>query len=288
MDHDRSSSPLTDEQRVSLIAYLAEQCGLEEVRFTGGEPLLHPTLIDLIGAVRAAAPSLEIAMTTNGQRLAGMASSLRGAGLDRLNVSLDTLDAKRYRGLTGGDLPSVLAGIERAAAVGLTPVRINTVVLSGVNDGELGRLAAWAGGRGLELRFLEVMPIGPAAGFNRRHFVSAERIRQALARRYTVIDRGRESGSTARRYLLVDGAGPIEVGIIAPVSEPFCGDCRRMRLTADGRLFRCLLDPRSVDLAEHLRGSAPSSTISSALETALKAKARAGSQQPTPMIQLGG
>jgi cyclic pyranopterin phosphate synthase len=279
---------LSTAQRVRLIAFLTGECGLEQVRFTGGEPLLAPDLIELVDATRALAPEVDIALTTNGQRLGRLAEPLRAAGLNRLNVSLDTLDPQRYHTLTGGELGPVLEGIQTAGAVGLERIKINTVVLRGVNEHELERLVEWSASRGYEQRFLEAMPIGPAADFNRRHFVSQAQVLDRLARHYEVADEGRTAGSTARMFTLSRNGQTRRAGIVAPVSQPFCGDCGRIRLTADGRLFPCLLDPRSIDLAPHLQADLDSEVLRDVLHAALRTKAPAGSTQTSPMVQLGG
>jgi len=271
-----------------LIDFLTRECALRQIRFTGGEPLLHHSLIELIAATREIAPHLNIAMTTNGQRLKQLAKPLRAAGLDRLNISLDTLDGEVYRRLTGGDLKPVLEGIDQAAQEGFDPIKINMVVLRDINHHELSRLVRWSAERGFVMRFLEAMPIGPAAEFNRKHFVSQHEMLSSLAGHYQVCDLGRSPGATARRYALTSGKSRVEVGIVAPVSAPFCGDCRRMRLSSEGRLFPCLLDSQSVDLAPHLWAEEPSCVLRIMIRVVLKAKAPTGRGQTRPMIQLGG
>ncbi len=287
-EQSRQDFELTDEQRIRFLRMLVGRCGLRQVRFTGGEPLLHPTLAGLIAAARRLSPGLQIAITTNGQRLHDLVPTLRRAGLDRLNVSLDTLDADRYHDLTRGDLAAVHRGLRTARRAGLHPIRVNAVVLAGVNDEELPNMVRWAGSRSIQLRFLEAMPIGPAADFNRKHFVSAAQILERLGRDFRVLDAGRSTGSTAHQYRLAGRRGETEIGIIAPVSRPFCGDCRRMRLTADGRLFPCLLDSRCIALRPLLAGVEDDDAVCAALAAGIAGKAAAGSVQHVQMVQLGG
>ena len=281
---------LTDEQRLEIVEYLYARRGLRQLRLTGGEPLLHSTIVSLIARIRELAPALSLAMTTNGYRLASMARALRDAGLDRLNISLDVIDSVRYRSLTGGCLDDVVQGIDAAVAAGFPPPKLNAVVLSGINEGELAGIARWAFARSLEIRFLEAMPIGPAAGFNRRHFVPASRIRRRLESRFVLSAMRRNSGETAARYRAESPDQSGILGIIAPLSESFCGQCRRMRLTADGRLFPCLLDTRSVNLNDcRQNGRLVPERVDELIEAAVRGKNASGSlYQDSPMIALGG
>lgn len=229
-------------------------------------------------------------MTTNGWRLKSLAAGLRAAGLDRLNISLDSIDPGVYRTLTGGELAPVLDGINAAMAAGFPPPRLNAVVLSGVNDHLLPEMVSWAIQRGMELRFLEAMPIGPAADFNRSHFVPAGRIKDILKNRYSLVALPRRPGETAARFAVRGESIVGTIGIIAPVSEAFCGQCRRIRITADGKLFPCLLDARFVDLsscwddAGFQAGKADDLMID-----AVSGKRSSGvMRQDTSMIALGG
>ncbi|GJQ25353.1 MAG: cyclic pyranopterin monophosphate synthase [Phycisphaerae bacterium] len=240
---------LSDDQRLDLIRFLHDSYGLTRLRLTGGEPLLHRSLVMLIDRIRSTFPALAIAMTTNGGRLKSMAVALRRAGLDRLNISLDSMEPATYRTLTGGRLAPVLDGIDAAVAAGFPPPRLNAVVLAGINDHQLPGMVSWAVQRGLELRLLEAMPIGPAASFNREHFVPARRFKDILQQHIELTPLPRHPGETAMRFAVRTGALRGTIGIIAPLSESFCGQCRRIRITADGRLFPCLLDSHFVDLA---------------------------------------
>ncbi|HKQ46576.1 MAG TPA: radical SAM protein [Phycisphaerae bacterium] len=281
---------LSDAQRVDLVRLLYEAHGLKQLRITGGEPLLHPTLAPLLSAIRSAAPNLEIAMTTNGQRLAQTARVLHRAGLDRLNVSLDTLAPERYRNLTGGELRPVLEGLESAVAEGFPAPKINVVALRGVNDDELARLAQWAFRRGFEIRFLEAMPIGPAANFNRAHCLLGSEIKKRLGADFELRPLPRQAGETAARFTAVSEFGEGIIGIIAPLSESFCSQCRRIRVTADGKLFPCLLDSRHVDLSSCWRsGAFQARRAMSLVCDVVNGKKQAGPlRQDTAMVSLGG
>jgi len=284
------SPVLSDCQRLELVRWLYDRFGLRQIRLTGGEPLLHPSIDSLIAAIRGAAPELSVAMTTNGCLLSRSAVRLRAAGLDRLNISLDTLDARRYRDLTGGNLADVLAGIDAACDAGFAPPRINTVVLRGINESELPELARWAFLSGYEIRFLEAMPIGPAAEFNRAHFVSTVEIRRSLGACFELAPLPRAAGDTAARYRARNGSSAGVLGIIAPISESFCGQCRRIRVTADGMLYPCLLDSRCVDLRPAwANGAFDESAAAERVRTAIAGKRPVGpARQATAMISLGG
>ncbi len=280
---------LSDQQRAEFTAFLWRRYGLARIRFTGGEPLMHESLASLIALVHALCPGLTLAMTTNGRRLAEHAADLRAAGLHRLNVSLDTLDAATYRSLTGGSLADVLAGIEAAQRAGFAPPKLNAVALRDVNDADFVELATWAMRRGSEMRFLEAMPIGPAAEFARLHFVPAREIRAHLAAVFDLQPLPRAPGETAERYLATGTGASGIIGIIAPVSEPFCASCRRIRLVVDGRLYPCLLDQRFVDMTVAWRDGAFDEQGAAALiESAVAAKAPSGRVQPRAMVSIGG
>jgi len=285
----RELAGLTDDQRVDLVRYLHERCGLKQVRITGGEPLLYPQLESLVAGIRLAAPDLSIAMTTNGRLLYQRGFDLRHAGLDRLNISLDSLDPNLYHKITGGDLDDVLRGIESAMYVGFSAPKINTVVLRGVNDHEIGDLATWALRRGLEIRFLEAMPIGPAREVNRRGFFSGAEVQARLSERFALQPLPYEPGETARRYYASDASCSGVIGVIAPVSNPFCTGCRRMRLTAAGGLYPCLLDDHNTSMTPlWSNGAFDERAAGRLLQDSLSLKQPRGGQQSTAMIQLGG
>jgi len=283
-------SNLSDTQRLEFIEYLYERRGLRQLRLTGGEPLLHKSIVELVARIRNAAPNLSLAMTTNGQTLSKFAIDLRRAGLDRLNISLDTLDPQRYESLAGGRVDRVIRGIDAAIDAGFPPPKLNSVVLRGYNDEQLVNLTEWAFERSMEIRFLEAMPIGPAAYFNRRYFVSASEIRKILADRYHLTSIPRNRGETATRFHAVRSAVGGTIGIIAPMSESFCGQCRRMRLTADGKLFPCLLDSRYQDISPCWQHSAfQVNWADELIDQSIAGKKLTGEfQQESAMVTLGG
>lgn len=287
--HDGAGGSLSDAQRVEFVRFLHQRYGLSQVRVTGGEPLLYRRVVSLVDSLRHAAPDIVIAMTTNGQRLEQQARDLRRAGLDRLNVSLDSIDPMRYRQLTGACLDNVLNGLKSARAAGFDPPKINTVVLRGLNDTELPVIAEWAMTHGSEIRFLEAMPIGPAADINRRLFVPAAETRDRLAEKFDLRPLRYTMGETARRYAAGNERCSGVVGFINPVTQPFCSACRRIRLTADGQLFPCLLDDRSVDVTPLWHDDAFDPVAAHRLvHGALADKKPQGGSQGVAMIKLGG
>ncbi len=278
-----------DQQRVAFVRLLRERYGLTQVRITGGEPLLHRKIVSLVASLKSSIPGISLAMTTNGRLLYQMGVDLYRAGLDRLNISLDSLDPACYRRITGATIDHVLEGMESARFVGFPPPKINTVVLRGLNDGEIADLACWAWKQGSEIRFLEAMPIGPAAEGNRRAFVSAAEIRAKLAERFNLEPLPRRPGETAQRFRASNDSCQGIVGLISPVSESFCADCRRMRLTADGKLYPCLLDDRCVDLrSAWSEGRLDGNKMNDLVRAAVNGKQAQGSVQTVSMIKLGG
>lgn len=286
---DCPARELSDERRAEFVSFLYHAFDLTQVRITGGEPLLHTSVTSLIEALRRSAPELNIAMTTNGRLLADRCKELRSAGLDRLNVSVDSIAPERYRRITGGNLGDVLAGLEAAAAAGFPSPRINAVVLRGHNDDEVVDLVRWAFSRGSEIRFLEAMPIGPAAEANHRGFVSAAEVRRRIGEYFALTPLPIGRGETARRWLAEKGKTRGIVATIAPVTEPFCSQCRRLRLTADGRLFPCLLDNRCESLeSTWTDGSFNPERATRIVLSAVRHKLFNGGAQTTSMVALGG
>jgi cyclic pyranopterin phosphate synthase len=234
--------------------------GVDELRLTGGEPLLRADL-PLLVRMLAALPGLrEIAMTSNGVLLAEHAVALRDAGLQRLTVSLDTLDAATFRLLSRrDDLPRVLRGLEAARAAGFTGVKLDTVVIAGVNDGELPALLDFARGIGAEIRFIEYMDVGGATQWSPEHVVSRAGMLDRLQRSHGAIRAlPRTDSAPAERFELRDGT---TFGIIASVTRPFCSTCDRSRLTADGMWFTCLYATNGTDLRELVRGGADGAAL---------------------------
>jgi cyclic pyranopterin phosphate synthase len=287
---------LTGDEISRLIRIGVVMLGIREVRFTGGEPLLRRDLDSIIARTAALAPRPEISLTTNGIGLARRAVALRAAGLDRINVSLDTLRPEVFRKLARRDrLSDVLEGLAGAAAAGLTPVKVNTVLMRGLNDGEAVTLLAYCLARGYELRFIEQMPLDAQHGWKRADMVTADEIFGALSAAFTLTpDEGRARGSAPAETFLVDG-GPARVGVIASVTRPFCGSCDRVRLTADGQVRNCLFARSESDLRSALRSGASDEEIALRWQAAVASKLPGhGINDPSflqpdrPMSAIGG
>jgi cyclic pyranopterin phosphate synthase len=242
------------EEIAEIVRTFVRTAGLGVVRLTGGEPLLRGGLSELVRQL--AATGVEVALTTNGHLLPAYAAELREAGLSRVNISLDTLRAEAYATLTGGgEVEAALAGIEAAGIAGLHPIKVNTVVLRGVNEDELPALVRFARARGLSLRFLEAMRIGELRKGHAERFVSLGEMLRHLGEEFEVDLGPHPEGATARPARLKDrGTGEeTTVGFIPSESAPFCRTCRRLRLTSRGRLLACLLSDRGVDLRSWVR-----------------------------------
>jgi GTP 3',8-cyclase len=266
---------LTDDEVVRLIGIAVTHFGVDEVRFTGGEPLLRRGLVDILAATTALRPRPRTALTTNALGLQRVAPALARGGLDRVNVSLDTIRRETFAEIARRDrLPDVLAGLEAAAANGLTPVKINAVLLRGVNDDQAGELLRWSIDHGYELRFIEQMPLDAQHVWRRDTMVTADEIFERLAEEFTLTPADEERGSAPAERFLVDG-GPATVGVIASVTRPFCGDCDRVRLTADGQVRNCLFAREESDLRTPLRDGADDEEIAARWRSAVAVK-RAG------------
>ena len=248
-------SGLMTADEIVRVAGIAAASGITTFRLTGGEPLLRTDVVDIVrrlAAISGPHGPVEIAMTTNGIRLADMLPDLAAAGLDRLNISIDTLDRERFRELTRRDrLEDVRAGIAAAAASGLRPLKLNAVAMRGVNDDELVDLVEFALAHGAQMRFIEQMPLDAGHTWDRRQMVTRDEILTAVRARWDLEPVPGRGGAPAERFLL-DG-GPASVGVIASVTAPFCGDCDRLRLTADGQLRNCLFSLDEYDLLPVLR-----------------------------------
>ncbi|MFJ9562018.1 GTP 3',8-cyclase MoaA [Streptomyces fuscichromogenes] len=287
---------LTDDEIVRLIDIAVRLLGVEEVRFTGGEPLLRPGLVGIVQRVAALAARPRMSLTTNGIGLRRTATALKAAGLDRVNVSLDTLRPAVFRTLTRRDRhQDVLDGLRAAHDAGLTPVKVNTVLMPGMNEDEAPDLLAWALAHGYELRFIEQMPLDAQHGWKRDSMVTAGDILASLSTRFDLTPEDTDDrGSAPAERWLVDG-GPHRVGVIASVTRPFCAACDRTRLTADGQIRTCLFAREETDLRSALRSGAPDEEIARAWRLAMWGKkAGAGLDDPTfvqpdrPMSAIGG
>ncbi len=287
---------LTDAELVRLIGLAVTRLGITEVRFTGGEPLLRRGLAEIIAQVAAVRPRPEISLTTNGIGLERLAGPLHAAGLDRINVSLDTLSADVFVQLARRDrLADVLAGLKAAAATGLAPVKVNTVLMRGVNDHEAVPLLRYCLAHGYQLRFIEQMPLDAQHGWRRAEMITADEILASLSAEFTLTpDDPADRGSAPAEEFLVDG-GPAKIGIIGSVTRPFCGACDRIRLTADGQLRNCLFARDENDLRSPLRAGATDDELAAHWLDCIKAKLPGhgindpGFLQPTrPMSAIGG
>jgi cyclic pyranopterin phosphate synthase len=246
---------LQDDELLSVIGIAAE-LGVTKLRLTGGEPTVRPRIVDLVRRIAAIPGITDVAMTTNGILLEALAGPLADAGLTRINVSLDTLDPEKFRRITrGGHVDRVLAGISAGERAGLRPTKLNAVVVRGFNEDDVAALAALTLDRPWEVRFIEVMPFGTVADVADAGIVKSD---ETMARIEAVLGRLEPLDLTgyqpARTYRLPDAAGTL--GFISPVSEPFCANCGRIRLTADGRLRLCLLRDDEEDLLTPLRAGA--------------------------------
>lgn len=250
-----TKSALDDGRLLDLVWHIHQVRPLKKIRLTGGEPLIRPGLISLVGRLRRFLPVTELCLTTNGSLLSRLAQPLRDAGLDKLNISLDVADAGRFKELTGGDLGRVHAGLDAANRAGFEGLKLNAVLQRSCGSEEqLAGLVAVAREHCCEIRFIELMPMGGAADlFLREHLPATEALAR-LCRRHTHVGRLDFQG-TAQRHLFRDGDALFPVGLISPISHPFCDTCNRLRLDSRGRLFSCLRESDGTDLALLLRDS---------------------------------
>ncbi|HYP73722.1 MAG TPA: GTP 3',8-cyclase MoaA [Microbacterium sp.] len=268
----RTSILTVDE--IERVARVAAASGVTTFRLTGGEPLLRADIVEVVRRLAAIRTpdggAIDLAMTTNGIRLAELLDPLREAGLRRLNISIDTLDRNRFRELTRRDrLDDVLAGIAAAAASDLRPLKLNAVAMRGVNDDALADLVAFALDHDAQLRFIEQMPLDAGHTWDRSSMVTRAEILDALAERWTLTPVPGRGGAPAEKWAL-DG-GPATVGVIASVTAPFCGQCDRLRLTADGQLRNCLFSTGEYDLLPELRGAAAVGSGDAGVDAVLRA-----------------
>lgn len=270
-------------EELSEIAAAAAACGVKKIRLTGGEPLVRRGLIELVRQLRAIPGVEELCLTTNGSLLPRLARPLREAGLDRLNISLDTLRPDRFAAMTRlGTLRDVLDGIQAAEAAGFENLKLDTVLIGGFNDDEIEDFVDLSRDRPWELRFIELMPMGPCAGWDRSCFLPCD----------TVLDRvpeleAIEAQGVARRYRLPGARGT--VGLISPVSHDFCADCRRIRVTADGKLKGCLHSREEISL-RGLHGEALTDAVRQGIfhKPERHHLAERASDTPRNMNQIGG
>src|SRR6516165_1418420 len=287
---------LTDDEVVRLVRIGVEQLGIREVRFTGGEPLLRRGLAGIVARTAALRPRPEISLTTNSIGLTRTAAPLRVPGLDRVNVSLDTLRPETFRKLARRDrLPDVLDGLAAAAEAGLAPVKVNAVLMRDLNDAEAGPLLRFCLDHSYELRFIEQMPLDAQHGWRRENMVTAEEILESLSAEFSLTpDDAGTRGSAPAETFLING-GPARVGVIGSVTRPFCGACDRVRLTADGQVRNCLFARTESDLRGPLRAGASDADLAEAWRRAVAVKLPGhGINDPSflqpdrPMSAIGG
>ena len=249
-------------EEIDRFAGIFIDLGVEKIRLTGGEPLLRKNLPDLISMLSMR--DVEIAMTTNGVLLPRYAPALSAAGLDRVTVSLDAIDESTFAAITdsGHTVASVIAGIEAAESVGLGPIKINTVVKKNSNEDEILDLIERFSNRDIAIRFIEYMDVGTTNGWSMEEVVTAEEIRSIIGADEQIAPD--KKSDVAKRYRLAKGG---EIGIISSVTEPFCGDCTRARLSADGRLFTCLFSSKGADLLSMMRDGLTDKELAETIET---------------------
>jgi GTP 3',8-cyclase len=249
--------------------------GIEKIRLTGGEPMLRRDIETIIRKLSRLKESglTDLALTTNGYFLPDRAQSLKDAGLDRVTISLDSLKQDVFKRMTGVDvLDRVLAGIAAAKTAGLEPIKINAVIVRGHNEDEVADFAAFAREYDVQMRFIEFMPLDSGHEWARKDVVSGKEIRDRISERFPLVKRAVNRGSeTSSRYRFVDGA-PGEIGIIAPVTEPFCGACSRIRLTADGQIRTCLFSTVEHSLRDVVRSGATRDEIVDYIESVILKK----------------
>jgi GTP 3',8-cyclase len=287
---------LTDDELVRLARIGVESLGITEIRFTGGEPLLRRGLTDIVGRTAALRPRPEISLTTNGIGLERLAAPLHAAGLDRVNVSLDTLRPAVFHALTRRERHGdVLAGLAAAAATELSPVKVNAVLMRGLNDDEAVPLLRFCLEHSYQLRFIEQMPLDAQHGWRRDNMVTATEILDALSAEFSLTpDDSTVRGSAPAETFLVDG-GPARVGVIGSVTRPFCGACDRVRLTADGQIRNCLFARDESNLRDPMRAGASDEELAALWRQAVAGKLpghginEPGFLQPArPMSAIGG
>lgn len=292
-----SKDLLSTDELIEIIEVAVSQ-GIDEIRLTGGEPMLRPDIVEIVARISSIKNAPKLSMTTNGLVLAKLAKPLFDAGLRRINISLDTLDREVFKKMTHRDrIDDVFAGIAAAKEAGLLPVKINTVLLRGVNDGEAVSLLKWALAEDLNLRFIEQMPLDAGGIWNREQLITADEIFAQLSGHFELTPVEYRGSAPAEEFLI--NGGPATVGIIGSVSRPFCGACDRIRITSDGQLRSCLFSMTETDLRSILRSDLSQSEKTEALiskfHSTVKAKLPGhGINDPSfiqpirPMSAIGG
>lgn len=276
-------------EEIDAIVRAGAAFGINRVRITGGEPLVRRDVVRLVRMLRSIRGLGEITMTTNGALLRKFARPLREAGLDRLNVSIDSLDSSRFRLITGGgELADALAGLDAARDAGFAGTKVNAVLMRGGNDDEMPRFVDFAAERGLEVRFIEKMPLNHSVEDNARIFVGLDEIAGRLRALRPLESLDAKPGAPAQFRWRIAGTRGI-VSVIAPISRPFCGSCNRLRLSADGRLLACLMDEGCVDVKAVVRNGGGEDALVEAFSRAAALKPpRHSGRSSTLMSRIGG
>lgn len=281
-------SPSEIKRLISVFAGL----GIRHVRLTGGEPLVRKELLEITRRIGEVAGIEEISLSTNASRLRQQAGELRKSGVSRLNISLDSLDPSTFEEITGGSLSKVLDGIQAAVDVGFHPLKLNMVVMKGINDHEVEKMVDFCMNQGLTLRFIETMPVGRNGIEANRHFIPLREIETRLRQRYS-LQPAAMRGSGPARYFQVGGTGLV-IGFITPQSQHFCDTCNRVRLSVEGDLHLCLGKENRISLRDMLREGASGDAIAEAIIAGVRLKPERHSfDQPEthvlrPMSALGG
>lgn len=260
--------PIAPKEQMLSYEEIARACeifvslGIEKIRLTGGEPLMRRDIATLVRMISSIGGVQDLALTTNGYFLPEKAQELKDAGLNRITISLDSLRPERFKRMTGVDvLPRVLEGISAAKRAGLEPIKINSVIIRGHNEEEVASMAQFAREMGAQMRYIEYMPLDSGYDWSRSKVVSGREIKQRIEERFALLPVETNRGSeTATRFRFADGA-PGEIGIIAPVTEPFCGACSRIRLTSDGQIRTCLFSKEEHSLRDTLRDGATDAEV---------------------------
>ncbi len=288
-----SEHQLTTDELVRVIEIAVSE-GINEVRLTGGEPLLRPDIVEIVSRINAITNAPTLTMTTNALTLEKVAKPLVDAGLTRINISLDTLDRDRFKLMTHRDrIDDVFAGIKAAQDAGINPIKINAVLLKGVNADEAPALLEWALANNLALRFIEQMPLDAGGIWERSSLVTADDIYADLSTRYELTPCDGRGSSPAEEFFV--NGGPATVGIIGSVTRPFCGACDRLRLTSDGQLRSCLFSLEEMDLRTAMRNGASDEDIAARFRKTVAGKLPGHGindpkfiQPQRPMSAIGG
>jgi len=291
LDHDRILSL----EEIAYLVKVASQVGIRKVRLTGGEPLIRRNIHQLIRYIREIPEIDDLALTTNGVLFADMAEELQSAGLDRINFSLDTMVAAKYDYITrGGKLDAVTRSIHKALELKMEPVKINTVIIKGFNDSEILDFADLAYNNPLHIRFIEFMPIGNLQFWKRDSMVSSSEARNIVNQKYQLVEGKKITGNGPAKYYHLDG-GQGTVGFISPMSNHFCGECNRIRMTAEGKLRACLYDKQETDLRVAMKNGASDEELRRLFLDTIHSKPEKhnmndgwGEENQRKMYQIGG